>query len=405
MVDRGVEPTASSRGGGRTLDLVRNVRAGYASRWVAEVVLAALATGVLLLVSGHVPAGDGDRPLDATGFALLVLAGVSMGVSSRWPRTVTVTITFVLCVFVARQYPNGPVWATGLVALIVLAWRTTRRTAVIGWAVMMAALTATAVLVGDGGVLVSVVYVGWSAAAVFGVDALRSRREHLSGLRERAKVLEQTREQAAARRIAEERLRIARDLHDSVAHAMVTINVQAGAAAHVLAQRPEVAGEALAAIQRTSGQVLDELTAMLSVLREDGRSADRLPAPGLWDIAALVDGTAASGLRVSLMLDAPRQDVAPAVSTAAYRVVQESLTNVLRHSLARTARVKVVASPGDSVTLEIVDDGPHRPDQMGGAGVGLRGMRERATATGGTFAAGPTPSGGFAVHATWAGSM
>jgi signal transduction histidine kinase len=355
------------------LDLVRNVTAGNRSRWVTEVVLAALATALLLLGSGHVPPERGARALDPAGFGLLVLAGVSMGVSRRWPRTVTVTITFVLCVFVARQYPNGPVWATGLVALIVLAWRTSRWIAVTGWAVMMVALTATAVLVSDGGVLVAVVYVGWSAAAVFGVDALRSRREHLAGLREQAQVLEQTREQAAARRVVEERLRIARDLHDSVAHAMVTINVQAGAAAHVLTQRPEVAGVALAAIQRASGQVLDELTAMLSVLREEGQSADRVPTPGLWDIAGLVDGTAASGLRVTLTLDAPQQDLAPAVSTAAYRVVQESLTNVLRHSLARTARVKVVARPGASVTLEIVDDGPHRAGQTAGAGVGCAG--------------------------------
>ena len=124
-------------------------------------------------------------------------------------------------------------------------------------------------------------FVGWSAAAVFLGDVLRNRRSHLAELEERAHYLERTREEEARRRVAEERLRIARDLHDSVAHAMATINVQAGAAAHVVDRRPAAAKEALTAIQRASADVLDELAAMLDLLRDDGRAAERAPTPGL----------------------------------------------------------------------------------------------------------------------------
>src|SRR5262249_11171026 len=150
----------------------------------------------------------------------------------------TVAVTVVLCGFIARNYPHNPVWAAGWVALVVLASRTSRRTEIIGAAGMIAALTATAAIVGSSGLVQPAIYVGWSGAAVFLGEARRSRRRYLAGVQERAAVLERTREQEAGRRVAEERLRIARDLHDSVAHAMVTINVQAGAAAHVLARRP-----------------------------------------------------------------------------------------------------------------------------------------------------------------------
>ena len=135
-------------------------------------------------------------------------------------------------------------------------------------------------------------FVGWSAAAVFLGDVLRNRRSHLAELEERAHYLELTREEEARRRVAEERLRIARDLHDGVAHAMATINVQAGAAAHVVDRRPAAAKEALEAIQRASADVLDELAALLDLLRDDGQQAERAPTPdlsGIEDLVAALD--------------------------------------------------------------------------------------------------------------------
>jgi signal transduction histidine kinase len=221
-------------------------------------------------------------------------------------------------------------------------------------------------------------------------------------LRERALFAERTREEEARRRVAEERLRIARDLHDSVAHAMATINVQAGAAGHVLERRPEAAGQALAVIRRAGGDVLDELAAMLAVLRDDTQQADRAPVPGAAEIPRLAESTTASGLAVALRMDGPVPAVPGVIGTAAYRVVQESLTNVLRHSRATTARVRLVADPDGGVLLEIEDDGPALPQATAGTGVGIRGMRERVVSTGGTFWSGPASGGGFGVRAVWA---
>ncbi len=230
---------------------------------------------------------------------------------------------------------------------------------------------------------------------------LRGRRVRLAGLAERARFLERSREEVASRRAAEERLRIARDLHDSVAHAMATINVQAGAAAHVVARRPEAAADALAVIQRASGEVLDELSAMLRILRQDGSPADRAPTPGLADISRLVDGIRGAGLGVAVSQDGPLAGIAPVVGTAAYRVVQEALTNVLRHSQAREVRVLVAVGSDGGLEVEITDPGPAAHESVCGTGVGLRGMAERVAATGGRLEATATGTGGFRVAACW----
>jgi signal transduction histidine kinase len=370
--------------------------------WALDVLAVMLAVGVLVAVSAcarHLP----GRPVDALGYVLLVAAGLAMGLCRRWPLAAVSVVTVVLVVFIVREYPNSPVWATAWIALAALSWRTSRRVALTGAVAMLVVLSLAAVLAGSYGLLVPAIFTGWAAAAVFGSDALRSRRSYLAGLRERALFLERTREEEARRRVAEERLRIARDLHDSVAHAMATINVQAGAARHVLARRPEAAGEALAVIQRASGDVLDELAAMLTVLRDDTRQADRAPVPGAGDIPRLAEATTASGLAVALSVTGPVEAVPGVIGTAAYRVVQESLTNVLRHSRATAARVRLACGPDGSVLLEIGDDGPGAPQASGGTGVGVRGMRERVVSTGGKFQAGPAAGGGFLVRAEWEG--
>jgi signal transduction histidine kinase len=368
--------------------------------WVPDVLAAVLAVLVLVGVSACTRHLSG-RPIDALGYTLLVLAGLSMGLCRRWPKVAAGVVTLVLTVFIARRYPDGPVWVTGWIALAALSWRTSRWVALTGAAIMIGVLSVAALLTGGDGVAEPVIFAGWAAAAVFGSDALRSRRGYLAGLRERARYLERTREEEARRRVVEERLRIARDLHDSVAHAMATINVQAGAAKHVLGRRPEAVGEALAVIQRASGDVLDELAAMLTLLRDDTQRADRAPVPGAADIPRLAESTAASGLTVELSMDGPVEAVPGVIGTAAYRVVQESLTNVLRHSRAATARVRLVSGQDGSLLAEVGDDGPAAPQATGGTGVGIRGMRERVVSTGGKLAAGPAAGGGFLVRAQW----
>jgi len=250
------------------------------------------------------------------------------------------------------------------------------------------------------------VFVGWSAAAVFLGDSLRNRRSYLRELEERNRSLEQTREEESRRRVAEERLRIARDLHDGVAHAIATINVQAGAAAHVVDRRPESAKRALDAIQGASRDALDELAAMLSLLRDTDDAASRAPTPGVREIAELVEAAGASQLDVHLEVGASSDAIGPSVGTAMYRIVQESLTNVMRHAPGATTDVVIRRLSDGTLQLEISDRGGRAavlaaPTPALGAGMGIRGMRERAESTGGVLEAGPADDGGFRVLATW----
>lgn len=366
--------------------------------WVApDAAVALLAAAFLLAVTPHIPVDAGNRPVDAIAVVTLAAAGLSVGLDRRRPLVALGIVTVALSVYLAREYQGGPIWVTGWSALAALSWRTNRRTGFTGAAVFCGALLAVAAVVGDLAPLVHLVFVGWSVAAVLIGDALRARHE-------RARELERTRDEEARRRVAEERLRIARDLHDSVAHAMATINVQAGAAAHVVDRRPEAAKEALAAIQRASADVLDELAALLGLLRSSDEAADRQPTPTLAAVEDLVATTRASGVPVTLEVDGAVGHVPPAVATAAYRIVQESLTNVIRHAPGASAAVRIAAA-GDRLHVEVMDDGglagAREAAATPSAGMGLRGMRERAGATGGTLDAGPGPGGGFVVRASW----
>ncbi len=371
--------------------------------WALDAVVAALVTAFLVLATSQIQPGEHDRALDALGYALLVIAGASLALCRRRPGVVVAVVTFVLGAYVLRRYAGGPVFVTGWIALFSLSWRTNRRSALIGAAGLCAVLSAVSALVEGNAPLLHLVFLGWSGAAVFLGDALRNRRSYLTELEGRARHLERTREEEARRRVAEERLRIARDLHDSVAHAMATINVQAGAAAHVVERRPEAAKEALTAIQRASGDVLDELAALLGLLRDDDDLPDRAPTPAIERIEELVASTREARVPVSLVVEGPTGVVPKPVGTAAYRIVQESLTNVIRHAGAATTRVTVRVAPDGSLNVEVSDDGRGGDGPSGGTGMGIRGMRERAESTGGRLEAGPRSDGGFTVKATWPG--
>ena len=373
--------------------------------WPLDVAAAAVVTVALVAVSGHIPPGEGERGIDVLGYVLVVLAGAAMALCRRLPAVALVVTTVVLTFYILGDYAGGPIFLTGWFALVSLSWRKSRRAGIAGAAVLCGGaliLTATARAQDEEVVpVLFLVFLGWAAAAVLAGDVLRSRRVRMVELEERARDMERTREEEAGRRMAEERLRIARDIHDSVAHAMTSINVQAGAAAHVLERRPEAAKEALVAIQRVSGDVLDELGALLGLLRSAGEEPDRAPTPGLDRIPALVASARNANLQVALAIDGPVDAVPLPVGTAAYRIVQESLTNVIRHAAGATATVSVMAADGGCLTVEVADDGTGRRAAGGGTGMGIRGMRERAEATGGTLSAGPGPGGGWVVVATW----
>lgn len=214
----------------------------------------------------------------------------------------------------------------------------------------------------------------------------------------RAYALRESAEQAR-RAVDAERLRIARELHDVVAHTMATINVQAGVAAHVIDQQPEQAAQALEAIKQASKEGLRELRGILNVLRQADEDDSRSPAPRLAQLDELVENTTRAGLPTSVAVHGQARPLPPTVDLTAYRIVQESLTNALRHAGPTTARV-AFSYTDDELRVDVVDGGRGRVEGTPqGAGHGIAGMRERAEAVGGTLAAGPAPEGGFRVQA------
>ena len=230
-------------------------------------------------------------------------------------------------------------------------------------------------------------HVALIAVPVLAAEALRNRRSYVRVLLERLDLAERSREEEAQRRSEQERLRIARDLHDVVAHTLTTINVQAGVAAHLLDRDPGQGRTALAAIETASHEALDELRNILGVLREPGDAAAPLqPVPDLTAVDALIEQARNTGLEVSFEADGEQPPRIPeAVQLAAFRVLQESLTNVRRHAPGATARVNLVYRD-DRLSLAIENEAIRRDNGNGGAaGVGILGMRERATGLGGTL--------------------
>jgi signal transduction histidine kinase len=229
-------------------------------------------------------------------------------------------------------------------------------------------------------------------------DNVRTRRAYTAELEERAARLEREREEQAVRAVAQERARISRELHDVVAHHVSVIAVQAGAASEEATTDP--AREALGLIQQTSRQVLAELRSMLDVLRADEAGLGLAPQPSLGEVDQLVAQSRTAGLPVELVINGQRRELPAIVDLAAYRIVQEALTNTRTHAGPAHARVELRYTD-DALALEVTDDGRAAAGQPGngGGGRGLIGMRERVAMVDGRLEAGPRPGGGFRVAA------
>ncbi|SCL28882.1 Signal transduction histidine kinase [Micromonospora rhizosphaerae] len=229
--------------------------------------------------------------------------------------------------------------------------------------------------------------------------AVHARRQSTRALRERARVAEETQRSLAEQAVADERRRIARELHDVVAHHVSVMGVLATGARRVLPRDPDAADEAIATIEDTSRATLRELRRLLDVLRTDAEAAaDLAPQPGLAGIEALVEQVREAGLPVTLRVDGTPGPMEEGVALTIYRIVQEALTNALKHAGAATALVRLTVD-GGFLTVEVTDTGrgPNpRPDRVGH---GLVGMRERVALYGGTLRTGPRPGGGFRVYA------
>jgi signal transduction histidine kinase len=236
------------------------------------------------------------------------------------------------------------------------------------------------------------------AAILLLAESLRTRRAWLAEVQERLRRTEAEREREAERRVEQERLRIAHELHDVLAHTIAVIGIQAGVAAEALADSREDARAALGTIRAKSREALTELKATVGVLREPREGAPRSPAPGLAQLDELVGMAAHAGVQVDVSISGSARPLPSLVDLTAFRIVQESLTNVLRHARAHSATVSISYEP-DTVVVQVEDNG-HGPWD-GAEGYGVVGMRERAAAIGGRLEAGrsPVPGRGFRVRA------
>jgi signal transduction histidine kinase len=357
-------------------------------------------------LSERVGRAAGWRAPDAVAYLLLAAGPAALLLRRRWPLGVLAVTLACGLAYAARTYPEGPSQLAVYPALWTVALTVPRRRA---W--LAAILTAVAVAAAELVLYGDTMFDGeplYAAVTVFAAmwwgEAVRARRAYVAELRDRAEQAERTREEEARRRVDEERLRIARELHDVVSHTIGVISVQAGVAAHLLERRPDKAAESLAAIRQASDEALGELHAMLGVLRErdgDGGGTPLAPAPGLGELDALVAQAAGAGVEVQVSLEGSPRPLPAAVDLACYRVVQESLTNVVRHAGASRAEITVRHDDG-RVVVEVTDDGRGAAvgnGNGGGPGMGIAGMRERARSLGGTLEAGPRPGGGFRVQA------
>jgi signal transduction histidine kinase len=375
-----------------------------ANPWWFDSALALAAAGLSTAIFVFDPAFRGlPRGTFVLGCGLVLLHTVPLAARRRFPLAVLATSVASGLAFAALDLSPDLLWMTFLVAVYSVAAYGSRWVSLAGLVVAEVGSVANQLTPGrfqaptviSNALLIAAV---WLLGHFVGV-----RRVYVGQLEERTAELEQAREELARRAVTEERLRLARELHDVVAHAMSVIAVQSGVGAHIANTQPEEAAKALVAIEATSRGALEELRRLLGVLRqEDEPQGDLAPVPGLADLDSLLAEVSKAGLAVKLRVNGTRPPVPAGVDLSAYRIVQEALTNVVKH--AGSARAQVTIGYRDlEVTVEIIDDGRGAvtPAGDGGAGTGqgLIGMRERVAAFGGDLEIGPGPDGGFRVAA------
>ncbi|AWT42774.1 MULTISPECIES: sensor histidine kinase [Streptomyces] len=374
---------------------------------------AALAAGVLgCMVAGSFvdPHGEhgvtwGVRTPDPLSIVLMALGAAALVFRRRAPLTVLALTGAVSLIECVTGDPRAPVAMSAVIALYTVASTTDRPTTWRAGLLTMTVLTGAAMLAGPlpWYAQENLAIFAWTGIGATAGDAVRSRRAVVQAIRERAERAERTREEEARRRVAEERLRIARDLHDVVAHHIALVNVQAGVAAHVMDKRPDQAKEALAHVREASRSALNELRATVGLLRQSGDpEAPTEPAPGLDRLDELAGTFRSAGLPVEVARADQGTTLPAAVGLAAYRVIQEALTNVRKHAGPEAKAEVSVVRVGPNIEITVLDDGAgpdDRPPGDEGGGHGLLGMRERVSALGGFLTTGPRFGGGFRVHA------
>jgi signal transduction histidine kinase len=363
---------------------------------VAATFLAATLAGAL--VEGIDPSEGVIRRLDALG--VLLIAGMTLPLAARrrFPRAVAIATVGCVVAAAANGYPFGIGPFAALFALCSLAYTTSRRDILLVGIPAGTALVAG--FVAAPGHATASNIVGNLLAVAFTLlvgRLLRIRRDQNALLAERNRELETLREAQTRSAIVEERMRIAREVHDVVGHSLVAITLQARAGLRRLPRSPGRAGEALREIETLASRALDETRTAIATIRGGTNVTALHPQPMLADLPDLVESMNGSELDVHLVVDPAAHDLAAHLQSAAYRIVQESLSNAAKH--ARPARTDVrITHAGEALTVEVTDDSANA-SPAAGEGSGLRGMRERAEQLGGSLEAGPAPYRGWRVRA------
>jgi signal transduction histidine kinase len=386
----------------------RGMRARLASLppGVADVAVA-LALAVTVTLAALESDEPGSHRSVAAAYALGGVLGALALVRRRWPVAVLLLSTVAVFAYHGANFPAiGSAWPLA-VALYTCAAEGRLLPAVLV-AAGTAAGTAVARLLLEPEPVLPVLSSGLRELAGIGLvlalgDAVRSRLGWAAEVQQRVSRLEHDREQEARRRVEAERLRIARELHDIMAHTLAVAGIQLNVAADTLDHTPGEAKDALRTAQQVAAEATAELKAAVRALRQErGGDLPRSPTPGLEDVGRMLEAAREAGLQVSHQQSGAARPLPAPVGLAVYRIVQEALTNVLRHAHATAVRVQVGYEP-EAVSVRVADDGQGPPAAAGGpdgqVGHGLIGMRERALVLGGEFAAGPAPDGGFAVSA------
>ena len=347
------------------------------------------------------PLAEGQSPTSPTAYALAGLIAAPVAMHRRFPVAALVCSTLALIVYSWGRFSAFPGYTT-FVLVFLVALHADRRRALIGYLVGVAGLSvslfqqpATVATASSWISTVLTVTVAWLAGENLRARRARRREELDEAHRQAGQKAEEAR-----RAIAAERLRIARDLHDVVAHSLSVIAVQAGVAHHVIDERPQIAREALGSIEVTAREGLVEMRRLLGVLRSEDPGIDssaETPAEGLRDLDRLLAHFRDAGVRVEQSGPAQVGGLPPALDITAYRIVQEGLTNVLRHG-GPTAYLSIERTPTE-LCIEIRDEGRAGPAATSGSGHGLTGIRERVALFGGSVTAEPQPAGGFRLVA------
>jgi signal transduction histidine kinase len=369
-----------------------------------DLAIAALVVGLGLISAALVPQSIGTMPL-GLAIALAIATGNLIAFRRRWPVAVLVATAAVLLV--------GQTYGTSLnfggfallIAVYTVATETPRRISLVVLAALPAYLVVAVLIFNTvhpnptSTVLADLV----TAIAIYGTawlvgDSLRTRRMRTAALEARAAQLERDQQQAARLAVQNERAVIARELHDVVAHSVSVMIVQAGAARRVIDAQPEEARAALASIETTGREALAEMRRMLGILRSDDGPAPLAPQHGLANLGQLIANAQAADVVAELSIVGEPRPLAPGIDLAVYRIIQEAITNTIKHAAPTRATIRLSYEPS-AVVVDVRDAGSRPAARVPSSGHGLVGMEERVRIYGGTFDAGPAPGGGFAIHA------